>query len=144
LVLFLFSLISILGIILFIQTIGVQSVLADISSKRFLDTGEGYKASLGYYRLMASFIEPAFYIYMLYFIIRRKRLLSASGVLLVFLALFSLFFPIFTSSRTGVMFFFVNCLIILSLTRKLSFHFFGVIIVIAGVLFSGVTTLRSS
>lgn len=141
----LFMFISILGIYLFIKSLGIESLMDNISGKRYLTLDDSmYRASLGYYRLMASFIEPAFYILLLYFILGLRKLWSFSGFMLILLGLINIAFSFFNSDRTSLMFFILNIFIILNLTKKLSLRFFASFILLAGLLFSVVTTLRSS
>ena len=140
-----FSLISVTGIFLFIRVMGIGSILLDISGKRFMKVGEGADttyASYGYYRIMASFVQPLLYIYLLNFIVQKKRILSKYGIILIGIALANLFFPIFTSSRSDLLTIFLNVFIILSTVGKFDVKLIIAIAPIAMMLFAITTLLR--
>jgi len=142
-----YFLIALAGIILFVRAIGIGSILADFSSKRFLvldDGNNNLTASFGYYRLMASFIQPLLYIFLLNFLVEGKKILSAQGFVLILIALANLFFPIFTSSRSDLLTIFLNAFIIISLAGKLNARFLIPISLAALTLFMLVTLLRPS
>lgn len=99
--------VAIIGIILFVRTMGIGTLvltLTDISRKRFyvVEGAEFQHASLGYHRWAASLIGPVFYVFLTWFAASEKRWLSVSGVIAACLGLFATLFPLFTSSRTGV------------------------------------------
>ena len=140
-----YFLIALAGIILFVRAIGISSIFADLSGKRFLVLDEGdnnLTASFGYYRLMASFIQPLLYIFLLNFLFERKKLLSTHGVVLILIALANLFFPIFTSSRSDLLTIFLNAFIIISLAGRLNARLLIPISFSAIILFMLVTLLR--
>lgn len=140
-----FFIVAIVGIILFLRAMGITSILSDISGKRFLkvEGAESYlTTSFSYYRLMVDFIKPAMYIFILNFILEKKRILSLHGLILLLLVLGNLFFPFFTSSRSDLLTIFLNVLIIVSLTGKLKARLVLPLIIVPVLLFNIITLLR--
>lgn len=140
-----FTLVSIVGIYLFVSSLGIFSIFSNISSKRFLDvSGSEYQASLGYYRLMANFMTPAFFITFVHYLINKKSLFSIDGFFLLFLGFLNLLYSFFVSSRGGVVFFILNILVILSIYNRITLRAVILGPIFAGLIFSVMTTLRPS
>ncbi len=142
-----FFVVAIVGIILFLRAMGITSILSDISGKRFLkvEGAESYlTTSFSYYRLMVDFIKPAMYIFILNFIIEKKRIISWHGLMLILLVMGNLFFPFFTSSRSDLLTIFLNVMIIVSLTGKLKAKLVLPLIIVPVLLFNIITLLRPS
>ena len=140
-----FSLVSFTGIVLFVRAIGVASIFADISGKRY-GSVEGSTNNLvtsyGYFQIMANFIQPALYIYTLNFILTSKKILSINGFVLIMLLIANLFFPFFTSSRSDLMVVFLNLVILISFTGKLTLRLIFPSSLAILLLFSIITLLR--
>lgn len=139
-----YSLISIAGIILFIRVMGISSITSDISAKRFAQVSENDTASTsyGYYRIMANFIQPLLYIFLVNFIVEKKKILSFHGLVLGLIAVANLFFPIFTSSRSDLLTIFLNVFIVLSLLGRFNVRLIAIVTPIAMLLFAIMTLLR--
>lgn len=145
---FLFLGISLLGLVLFISSMGIKSVLLELtqsSEKRFIEVeGEGYKyAALGYYRWMVSLAQISLYLSLIIYLNKTNN--SKRYLLWLLLsAAVSLFFPFFTSSRSSIGLILFTIMIILSVYRKINV---GLILTtgLAGVLlFNYMTQLRYS
>lgn len=141
-----YSLISLAGIILFIQVMGISSIASDISAKRFAQTDENAMASTsyGYFRLMANFIQPLLYIFLVNFIVEKKKIISFHGLVLFLIGLANLFFPVFTSSRSDLLTIFLNVFIVLSLLGRFNVRLVVTVMPIAMLLFTVMTLLRPS
>lgn len=87
--------------------------LSDLSSKRFVRLPDSrFQGIHGYLRWGAMSLEMAFYVGFAKWVQTRRRLWSASGSIVLILALLAITFPIFVSSRQTVMFMFVRIVII--------------------------------
>lgn len=96
--------VSVVGMALYVQKMGIESILEDISGKRFYEVeGEGYgTTSLGYYRWAASLVQPALLIVLAWALARWKRVPAIVAVGIGVLAFAAVVFPFFNSSRTGI------------------------------------------
>lgn len=94
---------SITAMALYVQKLGIDSVLDDISGKRFQDIeGEGYATSLGYYRWAASLTQPALLMTLAWALHKYRRMPPLIAFGIATLALTAMAFPFFNSSRTGI------------------------------------------
>jgi oligosaccharide repeat unit polymerase len=142
-----YFLIALAGIVLFVRGMGISSIFANFAKKRFLDVTpqqSNLAASLSYYRLMAAFIQPLLYIFLLNFLTRKQSILSWKGFVLIMITIANLFFPIFTSSRSDLLTIFLNAFIVISLTGKLNARILVTVSLAAVLLFAIVTLLRPS
>lgn len=143
----LFFAISAVGFSFYLKTLGIKNIMADLSSKRLVQIGEGEQqtvTSYGYLRLLSNFIEPLMYVYMLNFIHQKKKIISFAGLVLIVIGLANLFMPFFTSSRSSMIIFFINLFIILSFTNKLNARVLAPLAIIPVLLFSVITYMRNT
>lgn len=148
LLILLFLGISILGLVLFISSMGIKSVLLELtqsSEKRFIEVeGEGYKyAALGYYRWMVSLAQISLYLSLIIYL--NKTTNSKKFLLwLILSAALSLFFPFFTSSRSSIGLILFTIMIILSVYRKINFGLVATAGLAGVLMFNYMTQLRYS
>jgi hypothetical protein len=119
------TILSILGVVLFVTEIGVDITgFEDISKKRYLtldsDVGDRTQAALGYLRMLASFANLAFFV-LVAWVVSERQTWSRYRRLYYYLVLVLSFivaaaFPFFTSSRTGILTLVLGGLVIFSLT----------------------------
>lgn len=95
--------ISIAGMALFIQKMGIGNVLDNISGKRFYAVEDGtVRSPLGYLRWAASASQPAFVLLLAWVLQRYRRIPILLALSLVLVGLMTMLFPFFVSSRTGI------------------------------------------
>lgn len=141
---------SLLGIGLFIYTIlgslSVESILANISGKRFATVASGAseeRLSFGYLRWLGSLSNYSTFILLIHFYHKGKRFSSVKVLLLVISISLSVFFPFFNSERSSLIIFFFGILIILYVYKELSFTKLAASGIIILFLFTITTLLRS-
>lgn len=145
---FLFLGISLLGLVLFISSMGIKNVLLELtqsSEKRFIEVeGEGYKyAALGYYRWMVSLAQISLYLSLIIYLNKTNN--SKRYLLWLLLsAAVSLFFPFFTSSRSSIGLILFTIMIILSVYRKINVGLILTTGLASVLLFNYMTQLRYS
>lgn len=92
--------------------------LSDLSSKRWVQVeGARFRSSMGYLRWGAEQIELAFYLALVWWAAKSRRLLSLSTLALAGLALLASAFPIFVSSRQGFLFLIFRILVVWMILR---------------------------
>ncbi len=139
--------VSFISLIIFLRYSGInglESLLQNISKKRYFSVeGSEWATSLGYLRLLISLGEMAFYILIIdLFQYKRKfslpRMISIMG-----LGFINIFYPLFTSSRSSLLLFFLNLFIILVLYNRLNLKLFAIGIVSSFFLIIAITSLRA-
>lgn len=143
-----FLIISIVGISLFISTMGINMVVQEIlssSEKRYLQVeGADYKfAALGYYRWMIGMSEVSLYLAIITFLNRKN---SSARFLFWFIisVMVSFFFPFFSSSRSSIGNIAFTVIIILSIYRKLNMPLIATVGLLGLLLFNYMSDLRMS
>lgn len=145
-VVLLFTGVSLIAMVLFLQKTGVDfQDLTSISRKRFLILEEsevGYTA-LGYLRWAASLSQIAFLLVMAWFVSSGKRWLSAAGFATLAMFAVAAIFPFLTSARGSLLWLVLSSVILWHyLRRSLSTHTVVIVAIIAVVTLSVMINLR--
>jgi len=141
------TLISLIGVYIFITEIGIQSINAifeNASKKRYVKLeDQKYATSLGYLRLIASFSSLAVY----FMLIKRFSTgikFNFYGLFVLLVALFtSLFFSFFVSSRTSILTLLLNCGIIFYAFGKLNVRLIAIGFASMAMVFSSMSIMRN-
>lgn len=139
--------ISLTSLIVFLKYSGISgfdSLLQNISKKRyFVVEGSDWATSLGYLRLLISLSELAFYILIIDTFQYKRKFTMPRTALIFGLGFINVFFPLFSSSRSSLLIFFLNLFIILVLYNRLNLKLFTLGVVGSFFLIIAITSLRA-
>jgi oligosaccharide repeat unit polymerase len=145
-VLFIFTALALLSIVLYVNELGIWGTLAQqFSAKRkLLVEGANYEyAALGYYLWGASLMSYVFYFLFALFVGSPGKLHWPLGIVVVVLGMLSMIFPVITSSRGEVLYHLVYAVLIWHyLKRRISLHKLTQLVSVALAIFVLLAALR--
>ncbi|HEY6975027.1 MAG TPA: O-antigen polymerase [Chitinophagaceae bacterium] len=138
--------VSLVSAAFYFKKMGVNFyAINELSQKRHYKVDDGSYSSLGYYRLCMDLIEPVFYILLIYFIQKRKRIVSLLGIFILILGVLNMAYPFIESSRSNALYVLINTgLIIYYLKGGIKWRQLTTVVAIASFALIVMTELRES